>query len=73
MIVLSLAEIAAVTGGTLADVPDPHACVTGPAVSDSRQVAPGGLFARLRCSGLRRRRGLRARFPARGRSGGHRA
>jgi UDP-N-acetylmuramoyl-tripeptide--D-alanyl-D-alanine ligase len=47
MIVLSLAEIAAVTGGTLADAPDPHACVTGPAASDSRQVAPGGLFAAI--------------------------
>jgi Mur ligase family, catalytic domain len=47
MIVLSLAEIAAVTGGTLADAPDPHACVTGPAVSDSRQAAPGGLFAAI--------------------------
>lgn len=46
MIVLSLAEIAAVTGGTLADTPDPDACVTGPAASDSRQVTPGGLFAR---------------------------
>ena len=47
MIVLSLAEIAAVTGGTLAGVPDPHACVTGPAASDSRQVTPGGLFAAI--------------------------
>jgi UDP-N-acetylmuramoyl-tripeptide--D-alanyl-D-alanine ligase len=47
MIALSLAEIAAATGGTLTDVLDPHACVTGPAVSDSRQVAPGGLFAAI--------------------------
>jgi UDP-N-acetylmuramoyl-tripeptide--D-alanyl-D-alanine ligase len=47
MIVLSLAEIAAVTAGTLADVLDPHACMTGSAVSDSRQVAPGGLFAAI--------------------------
>jgi UDP-N-acetylmuramoyl-tripeptide--D-alanyl-D-alanine ligase len=47
MIVLSLAEIAAVTSGTLTDAPDPHACVTSPAVSDSRQVAPGGLFAAI--------------------------
>jgi UDP-N-acetylmuramoyl-tripeptide--D-alanyl-D-alanine ligase len=47
MIVLSLAEIAAVTAGTLTDAPDPHACVTGPAVSDSRQVPPGGLFAAI--------------------------
>jgi UDP-N-acetylmuramoyl-tripeptide--D-alanyl-D-alanine ligase len=47
MIVLSLAEIAAVTGGTLTGAPDPDACVTGPAASDSRQVAPGGLFAAI--------------------------
>ncbi len=47
MIVLSLAEIAAVTGGTLTDAPDPHACVTGPAASDSRQVTPGGMFAAI--------------------------
>ena len=47
MIVLSLAEIAAVTGGTLTGAPDPHACVAGPAVSDSRQVTPGGLFAAI--------------------------
>jgi UDP-N-acetylmuramoyl-tripeptide--D-alanyl-D-alanine ligase len=47
MIVLGLAEIAAVTAGTLSDDPDPHACVTGPAVSDLRQVAPGGLFAAI--------------------------
>ncbi|MGH3189164.1 MAG: UDP-N-acetylmuramoyl-tripeptide--D-alanyl-D-alanine ligase [Streptosporangiaceae bacterium] len=47
MIVLSLAEIAAVTGGTLADAPDPNTCVTGPAASDSRQVAPGGMFAAI--------------------------
>ena len=47
MIVLSLAEIAAVTSGTLTDTPEPHACVTSPAVSDSRRVAPGGLFAAI--------------------------
>ena len=47
MIVLSLAEIAAVTSGTLTGAPDPHACVTSPAVSDSRQAAPGGLFAAI--------------------------
>jgi UDP-N-acetylmuramoyl-tripeptide--D-alanyl-D-alanine ligase len=47
MIVLSLTEIATVTGGTLTDAPDPHACVTSPAVSDSRQVAPDGLFAAI--------------------------
>lgn len=47
MIPLSLAEIAAVTGGTVTDAPDPHLCVTGPAASDSRQVTPGGMFAAI--------------------------
>ncbi len=47
MIPLSLTEIAAVTGGILTDAPDPDLCVTGPAVSDSRQVIPGGLFAAI--------------------------
>jgi UDP-N-acetylmuramoyl-tripeptide--D-alanyl-D-alanine ligase len=47
MITLSLAEITAVTAGTLTDAPDPHACVTGPVVSDSRQVTPCGLFAAI--------------------------
>jgi hypothetical protein len=40
MIVLSLAEIAAVTAGILTDAPDPDARVTGLAASDSRQPRP---------------------------------
>ncbi|KGM10834.1 UDP-N-acetylmuramoyl-tripeptide--D-alanyl-D-alanine ligase [Cellulomonas bogoriensis] len=44
MIDLSPAEIAAVTGGRL--VGDP-ADVTGPVVTDSRQVVPGSLFAAI--------------------------
>ena len=47
MIQLSLTEIAATTGGTLTGAPDPHLCVTGPTVSDSRQVRPGGMFAAI--------------------------
>ncbi len=43
MIALTLAEVAAVTGGTLAGA-DPAARVTGPVEYDSRRVAPGGLF-----------------------------
>ena len=45
MIPMTLAEIAAATGGTLSDAPDPGALVTGPAASDSREVVPGGMFA----------------------------
>ncbi|NYI07097.1 UDP-N-acetylmuramoyl-tripeptide--D-alanyl-D-alanine ligase [Allostreptomyces psammosilenae] len=45
MIPLTVDEIARAVGGTLHDVPDPTARVTGPVVHDSRQVAPGGLFA----------------------------
>jgi UDP-N-acetylmuramoyl-tripeptide--D-alanyl-D-alanine ligase len=48
VIPLSLAEIATVTGGTVTGAPDPHLHVTGPAVSDSRQVTAGGLFAAVR-------------------------
>ena len=44
MIPLTLAEIAAATGGSLDSVPDPEAQVDGPVVVDSREVAPGGLF-----------------------------
>ncbi len=47
MIPLSVAEIADATGGRLIDVPDPAALVTGPVVIDSREAAPGGLFAAL--------------------------
>ncbi len=45
MIPLPLAEVAALVGGRLVDVPDPSALVSGPATADSRDVAPGGLFA----------------------------
>ncbi|GAA0609885.1 UDP-N-acetylmuramoyl-tripeptide--D-alanyl-D-alanine ligase [Streptomyces crystallinus] len=45
MIALSLAEIAAIVGGQPHDIPDPSAQVTGSVVIDSRQVAPGSLFA----------------------------
>lgn len=45
MIALTLAEVAAATGGTLVDVTDPQALITGPVVIDSRKVKPGGLFA----------------------------
>jgi UDP-N-acetylmuramoyl-tripeptide--D-alanyl-D-alanine ligase len=51
VIALSVAEIAAATGGTLtpaAGHPDAAAAVvTGPVVIDSRQAAPGALFAAL--------------------------
>jgi UDP-N-acetylmuramoyl-tripeptide--D-alanyl-D-alanine ligase len=51
MIALSVAELAAVTGGTLtpaADCQDAGAViVSGPVVIDSRQAAPGALFAAL--------------------------
>jgi len=47
VIALSLSEIADITGGTLHDVPDPAARVTGPWVCDSRETGPGGLFAAI--------------------------
>jgi UDP-N-acetylmuramoyl-tripeptide--D-alanyl-D-alanine ligase len=47
VISLSVAEIADITGGTLHDVPDPAARLTGPSVSDSREVSPGGMFAAI--------------------------
>ncbi|HEY2172987.1 MAG TPA: UDP-N-acetylmuramoyl-tripeptide--D-alanyl-D-alanine ligase [Mycobacteriales bacterium] len=47
MIALTLAEIAAAVDGTLVDVADEGATVTGPVEFDSRQVAPGGLFVAL--------------------------
>lgn len=47
MIPLPVAHVAELTGGVLADVPDPAVLVTGPVVIDSRQAAPGGLFAAL--------------------------
>ncbi|PRY55941.1 UDP-N-acetylmuramoyl-tripeptide--D-alanyl-D-alanine ligase [Glycomyces artemisiae] len=42
MIPLDLGDIAAITGGTVAG--DPAVRVTGPAVLDGRDAAPGGLF-----------------------------
>ena len=50
MIALSVAEIAAVTGGTLRPGAGQHVgavIVGGPVVIDSRQAAPGALFAAL--------------------------
>ena len=44
MIALRLDDVAALSGGVLADAPDPAALVTGPVVADSRRVTPGGLF-----------------------------
>ncbi|MFE2106975.1 UDP-N-acetylmuramoyl-tripeptide--D-alanyl-D-alanine ligase [Kitasatospora sp. NPDC059463] len=44
MIALTLAEVAAAVGGTLAGA-DPDALVTAPVEVDSRKVRPGGLFA----------------------------
>jgi len=44
VIPMTLAEIASAVTGTLSDVPDPQACVTGPAASDSREVVPGGML-----------------------------
>jgi UDP-N-acetylmuramoyl-tripeptide--D-alanyl-D-alanine ligase len=43
VIEMTLAEVAEVTGGTLADA-DPRARVTGEVEFDSRRVGPGGLF-----------------------------
>ncbi|HEV2372158.1 MAG TPA: UDP-N-acetylmuramoyl-tripeptide--D-alanyl-D-alanine ligase [Streptosporangiaceae bacterium] len=48
MIPLTVAEIASVVGGRLHDVSDPAATVDAPPASDSREVAPGGLFAAIR-------------------------
>ncbi len=47
MIPLSIEEIASITGAVTDRVPDQAARVTGPVVIDSRQVAPGALFAAL--------------------------
>ncbi|MFE7189673.1 UDP-N-acetylmuramoyl-tripeptide--D-alanyl-D-alanine ligase [Kitasatospora sp. NPDC057541] len=44
MIALTLAEVAAAVGGTLAGA-DPDVLVTAPVEVDSRKVRPGGLFA----------------------------
>ncbi|HEX4816908.1 MAG TPA: UDP-N-acetylmuramoyl-tripeptide--D-alanyl-D-alanine ligase [Nonomuraea sp.] len=42
---MTLDEIAQAVGAILHDVPDPRALVTAPSAVDSREVAPGGLFA----------------------------
>jgi UDP-N-acetylmuramoyl-tripeptide--D-alanyl-D-alanine ligase len=47
VIPLSLAQIAGITGATLDQVPDPGFLVRGPVVIDSRDAAPGVLFAAL--------------------------
>lgn len=47
MIELTLREVAAIVGGTLHDVPDPEATVTGTVEFDSREIGPGGLFLAL--------------------------
>ena len=47
MIELTLREVAAIVGGTLHDVPDPEAKVTGTVEFDSREIGPGGLFLAL--------------------------
>jgi UDP-N-acetylmuramoyl-tripeptide--D-alanyl-D-alanine ligase len=47
VIPLPVAEIAAITGGTLSVGHPGDAIVTGPAVIDSRQAVPGALFAAL--------------------------
>jgi len=47
VIPLPLAAIAEITGAGLDRVPDPAALVTGPVVIDSRESAPGALFAAL--------------------------
>ncbi|MBS4100099.1 UDP-N-acetylmuramoyl-tripeptide--D-alanyl-D-alanine ligase [Tsukamurella paurometabola] len=47
MIELTLREVAAIVGGTLHDVPDPEARVTGSVEFDSREIGPGGLFLAL--------------------------
>lgn len=44
MIPLTLEEVAAVTGGRLADGADPRRTVAGPVAVDSREVAAGALF-----------------------------
>ncbi|MCW2612590.1 MAG: UDP-N-acetylmuramoyl-tripeptide--D-alanyl-D-alanine ligase, partial [Cryptosporangiaceae bacterium] len=47
MIPLTLAEVAAATGGELIGGADPNARVTGSVEYDSRKVGPGGLFLAL--------------------------
>ncbi|ADG79250.1 UDP-N-acetylmuramoyl-tripeptide--D-alanyl-D-alanine ligase OS=Tsukamurella paurometabola (strain ATCC 8368 / DSM / CCUG 35730 / CIP 100753 / JCM 10117 /KCTC 9821 / NBRC 16120 / NCIMB 702349 / NCTC 13040) OX=521096 GN=murF PE=3 SV=1 [Tsukamurella paurometabola] len=47
MIELTLAQIADIVGGTLHDVPDPQATVTGTVEFDSREIGSGDLFLAL--------------------------
>ncbi|HEV7825495.1 MAG TPA: UDP-N-acetylmuramoyl-tripeptide--D-alanyl-D-alanine ligase [Mycobacteriales bacterium] len=47
MIPMTLAEVAAATGGVLAGGADPGTVVTGPVEFDSRAMVPGGLFLAL--------------------------
>ncbi|WP_433605059.1 UDP-N-acetylmuramoyl-tripeptide--D-alanyl-D-alanine ligase [Prescottella agglutinans] len=47
MIPMTLAQIAQAVGGTLHDVDDPSATVSGTVEFDSRRVTPGGLFLAL--------------------------
>ncbi|MFC8046912.1 UDP-N-acetylmuramoyl-tripeptide--D-alanyl-D-alanine ligase [Nocardia sp. NPDC057353] len=47
MIVMTLRELAEIVGGTLHDVPDPEAPVTGAVEFDSRKIGPGDLFLAL--------------------------
>ncbi|UGT60703.1 UDP-N-acetylmuramoyl-tripeptide--D-alanyl-D-alanine ligase [Nocardia asteroides] len=47
MIVMTLREIAEIVGGTLHDVPDPEAAVTGGVEFDSRRIGTGDLFLAL--------------------------
>ncbi|MBM6400219.1 UDP-N-acetylmuramoyl-tripeptide--D-alanyl-D-alanine ligase [Phycicoccus sonneratiae] len=44
MIPMTLAEVAAATGGRLEGVDDASAVVDGPVVTDSREAGPGGLY-----------------------------
>lgn len=44
---MTLAALATITRGHLADAPDPTALVTAPLVFDSRNTQPGGLFLAL--------------------------
>ncbi|WP_283133585.1 UDP-N-acetylmuramoyl-tripeptide--D-alanyl-D-alanine ligase [Rhizohabitans arisaemae] len=48
MIPLTLGRIVEITSGALAGTADPHATVTGPVVIDSREAAPGTLFAAIK-------------------------
>jgi UDP-N-acetylmuramoyl-tripeptide--D-alanyl-D-alanine ligase len=47
VIPFTIGQIAAITGGRPEDVADLEAVVTGPVVVDSREAAPGGMFAAL--------------------------